>query len=296
MIKIVFLGTAGSSPTKYRSLPAVALVHEGDLFLFDCGESAQMQMLKFGVNSSKLRAIFISHVHGDHVIGIAGLVRTLALNRRTDPLTIFVPRGHEHVVMSLLSFDRAILGYSVEVKGIRAGEVYRGRGFSVNAFPLRHSITAYGYAFKEDDKRRFVEEDAKKLGIKGDMHSQLQKKGKIKVGTKIIKLSQVTNVQLGKKVVYTGDTRPSKDTVKAAADADLLIHESSYCEKEKSLAVERMHSTATEAAQVAKKAHVKRLLLTHISARYNDIGILEEEAQKIFKNSEVAEDGDIIIV
>jgi ribonuclease Z len=115
-IKIVMLGTAGSSPTKVRSLPAVALVYDGEVILFDCGESAQIQMLKYGVNFSRLKAIFISHTHGDHVIGIAGLVRTLALNRRTEPLIIYVPKGYEDVVKSLISFDRAMFSYQVIIK------------------------------------------------------------------------------------------------------------------------------------------------------------------------------------
>src|SRR5271169_2664841 len=130
-IKLVMLGTVGSSPTKARSMPSVALTYDGDVFLFDCGEGTQLQMIRYGVNSSKLKAIFISHTHGDHVIGIAGLVRTLALNRRPNPLIILVPSGYEHIIKSLISFDKAILGYSIIIKGIRTGEVYKGKGYSI---------------------------------------------------------------------------------------------------------------------------------------------------------------------
>lgn len=295
-IRITMLGTAGSSPTKARSLPSIALTYDGDTFLLDCGESAQIQMIKYEINPSKLKAIFISHAHGDHVIGIAGLVRTLALNRRPNPLSIFVPRGYESVIKSLISFDKAILGYKILIRGIRAGEVYKGKGYSVSAFQLRHSIAAYGYVFKEDDRRRFIVEKSKKLGMKGEMYSALQRQGRLRIGNKTVKLADVTVLQPGKKVVYASDTRPVKETIKAARGADMLIHESSYSDREKTLAKERMHSTAPEAAQIAKRARVKRLLLTHISARYSDPEILEEEARRVFKNSEVASDGDNIIV
>lgn len=295
-IKVVMLGTAGSSPTKTRGMPSVALVYDGDVFLFDCGEATQMQMLRYGINASKLKAIFISHTHGDHIIGIAGLVRTLALNRRTQPLTIFAPKGYESVVKSLLSFDKAMLGYEINVRGVRSGEVYKGNGYSISAFALRHSMPTCGYIFRENEKRNFVVEKTKKLGIKGEMYSALQKHGKLKVGNRTIKLEDVTTVQHGKSVVYASDTRPVAATVSAARGAGLLIHESSYADAEKKMAAERMHSTALEVAQVAEKAGVKRLLLTHISARYSDPKALEAEAQKVFKNSKVASDGEIIIV
>ena len=271
-VNIVMLGTAGSSPTKERSMPSIAIKYEGDLILFDCGESAQLQMLRYGVNFSKLKAIFISHAHGDHVIGVAGLVRTLGMNRRTEPLKIFIPKGYESVIKMLLSFDRALLEYSIEVIGVgSSGVVYKGNGYSIKSFKLKHSIPAYGYVFKEDDRRRFIVSKTAKLGIKGEMHSALQKNGSLVIGKKTVKLEDVTSLVKGKKIAYAADTRPSSDTVKASEDADLLIHESSYAEEDGELAKERMHSTAFEAATVAKKAKVKRLVLTHISARYSNV-------------------------
>lgn len=293
-IKIVFLGTAGSSPTKDRSLPSVALIREGHLLLFDCGEGTQSQMIKLGVNPSRLDAIFVSHLHGDHVIGIAGLVRTLALNGRKNPLTIFVPRGYESPIKALISFDKAMIGYDIMVKGIGSGTVFRSKDFSVSSFRLNHTIPTCGYIFKENDRRKFDKERCKRLGLKGIMFSELEKKGRVKVGKKTITLNSVTTIKKGKKIIYASDTRPVAATVSASRDADLLIHESSYLDNHVALAKERGHSTAREAAQLAKKAHVKRLILTHISARYKDVKAIEEEAKKTFRNTTVARDGDSV--
>ena len=295
-IKVIALGTGGSAPSKERGLPSIALVYNGELFLFDCGEGTQMQMLKYGVNAYKTKAVFISHVHGDHVIGIAGLIRTLALNNRADPLDIFVPKGHEEAVRKLVTFDRAKINYAVNVKGIGNGLVYKGRGFHINAFPLNHSVETKGYVFEEEPRMRFDKELCKKLGIKGTMFRDLIENGKVTANGKMVLINRVAKQGIGKKVVYASDTRPSESTVKAAKNADLLIHESSYADSEKKLAAERKHSTAAEAASVAKKARVKRLLLTHISARYKNAKTIQKEAASIFRSADMAFDGMAILV
>ncbi|MDE1849838.1 MAG: ribonuclease Z [Candidatus Micrarchaeota archaeon] len=295
-IKVIMLGTSGSSPTKTRGLPSVAVIYEGEVLLFDCGEGTQTQMLKYGVNSARMKAMFISHAHGDHIIGIAGLVRTMALNGRKNPLTIFVPKGYESVIRPLLSFDRAMLGYDVDIKGIGTGKAYSGKGFEVSSFRLNHTVPTLGYAFKENDRRRFLKEKCAKLGIKGTMYSELERKGKIRIGKRAIRIEDVTVPKVGKKIVYATDTRPVAATVKASKGADLLIHESSYSDRERKLATERKHSTAAEVAGIAKRAGVRRLVLTHISARYKDSDVLEKEARKLFKNTAAATDGYIITV
>ncbi|MDE1851639.1 MAG: ribonuclease Z [Candidatus Micrarchaeota archaeon] len=295
-IKVVMLGTSGSLPTKSRGLPSAAVIYEGEVVLFDCGEGTQMQMLRYGVNPARIKSIFISHAHGDHIIGIAGLVRSMALNGRKNELMIFVPKGYESVIKSLLSFDSAMLGYPIAVKGIGAGEAYRTKWFSVSSFRLNHTIPTLGYVLKEHDRRKFLKDRCTRLGMKGIMYSELEKRGKITIGKKSVRIEDVTVPRAGKKVVYATDTRPVAATANAAEGAELLIHESSYADREKALAVERKHSTAVEVANLAKKAKVKALLLTHISARYSDAGQLEQEARKIFRNSRAATDGYIITV
>ncbi len=294
MMRIVFLGTAGSTPTKLRGLPSLAIEHNSEIFLFDCGEGTQRQMMQFSVNMSKVKAIFLTHVHGDHTLGLAGLVRTLALNRRTNPLDVFVPHGGEKMVNELISLDGAVMNYKIHIKAIKQGEIYKGRDFSISAFKVLHTTSTYGFVFKENDGLRFLKPKIRKFGIKGKMFAALIKKKSIKIGSRTIRLKDVTIERLGKKIVYATDTRPTKETQKAALNADVLIHESTYAETENALARERLHSTATESANLAKRAKVQRLILTHPSARYKDSGILLNEAKKIFRNTEVAKDGMVI--
>jgi ribonuclease Z len=291
MIKVTFLGTSGSAPTKERNLPSVALEYEGNLFLFDCGEGTQRQVLKYSINLSRTKAIFLSHIHGDHSIGIAGVIRTLALNRRTAPLQIFVPKGEEQAIRALLEFDRVMLSYRIDVKPIKTGIIYEGSGFKVSAFRLEHSISAYGFVFKEDDKLHFIKEKAQQAGLKGAMFSKLTKSGSMTIDGTKVRLKDITTSEPGKKVVYATDTRPTKEIIAASRNADLLIYESTYADAEDRLAVERKHSTAKDGALVAKKSKAKRLILTHISARYKNPSILLKEARREFEGAELAKDG-----
>lgn len=291
MIKITFLGTSGSTPTKDRALPAVALEYDGHLMLFDCGEGTQRQMMRYDINISRIDAAFLSHIHGDHSIGIAGLVRTLALNRREAPLYLFVPAGTEKAVQALIKFDDVMIGYKILVTPIRRGIIYKGNGFDVSAFAVKHTVSTYGFVFREQDKLHFIKDKIKDTGLKGAMFSELLSKGSLRVGKKVVRLKEITTTEKGKKVVYVTDSRPSKDTERAAEGADLLIHEATYADSEVELAKERWHSTAKESATLARGAKVKRLVLTHISARYKTPIKLLKEARDVFPNTEIAKDG-----
>lgn len=296
MIKVTFLGTSGSTPTRKRNLPALALEYHKDLLLFDCGEGTQRQMMVYNVNISKVTAIFLTHVHGDHIIGVAGLVRTLALNRRTEPLYIYIPRGYELAVRHLIEFDNAIIKYPIEIRPLKSGEVYKGDGYTVRAFKLLHTVDTYGLSFVENERLHFMKDKATKAGLKGKMFSELAKSGSIKVGKKTITLESVSKREKGKKVVYATDTRPTKSVTAEAKDGDLLIHEATYTEQYKDLASERGHATARQCASIAKTAKVNMLVLTHISARYKSTDELLAEASKVFKNTKVAQDGMVISI
>ncbi|MDE1856849.1 MAG: ribonuclease Z [Candidatus Micrarchaeota archaeon] len=291
MTSVIFLGTAGAAPTKERGLPSVAIERNGKVYLFDCGEGTQRQLMAFSVNISRIAAVFLSHAHGDHVIGIAGLIRTLALNRRTDPLTIYVPKGEEKKIHPLIGFDEAILSYKIEVRGIGSGIVYKGDGIEIRAFALRHSVKALGYIFDEPARLHFDKERCKRLGIKGEMFAQLEKSGHIAVNGKRISIGSITTKGKGRRIVYAADTRPQQNTVTAAKGADILIHEATYSNALVALAKERMHSTAKEAAEIAKKAKVNKLVIFHTSARYRDTAPLLKEARSVFRNADVAHDG-----
>lgn len=282
MFEVTMLGTASAVPTIQRSLPSIAVRHEGDVFLLDCGEGTQRQMMRFGVSYMKVKAIFITHLHLDHFLGAFGLIETMRLNGRKEKLSVYGPRG-----------SSAVFGKKefLEVVEIDAKFSADFGDFAVSAFPTLHSRDSLGFVFEEKERRRFHEEKAKSLGLRGPMFTQIMQKGELSVGGKKVKLKDVTYVQAGKKLAYSGDTAPSAAVARAAKGADLLIHEATFCEDRKSEAAEAKHSTASQAAATAKKAGAKRLLLTHISGRYLDTKPMLEEAKAVFPETLVAEDG-----
>lgn len=293
-MKVVFLGTSGTVPTVERGMPSVAVEHNGEIFLFDCGEGTQRQMMRFKVNISRIKAIFLTHMHGDHILGVPGLLRTLSMNGRTSELEIYAPEGGRKVLEDMISLDKWGISYKITIKQMRAGTVYKGRDFQIDAFKLLHNIATFGLVFRENDKTRFIKRKIAKLDIKGKTFGELLKRKSIRLNNRTIKLKDITETSSGRKIVYATDTRPAAATSKAALDADLLIHESSYSEKHSDKAKERFHSTAAECARIAKSARAKRLVLVHPSARYKDISILLAESRKVFRNTEFAKDGMVI--
>jgi len=287
MLRITFLGTSGSAPTTERSMPAIALKYERELLLWDCGECTQRQMMKYKTGYGSVDAIFISHPHLDHYLGVFGLMETLNLMAR--------PQGkiRVHAHGDLAEQLREKYGF-VEAHALKKGAVYKGDGFEIEAFPVKHCGGAYGFVFREDDRVKFHEEKAHKLGLKGRMFSEIQKKGFVTVGKKKIKLEDVSWVKKGIKVVYSGDTLPCGELANAAKDADLLICEGTLDPSMKEEAKERQHCTMEDAARIAREADAKQLVITHISPRYSDSEELKKSGdsiRKIFKNAVFAYDG-----
>jgi ribonuclease Z len=295
MLRITFLGTGGSTPTPNRTPSAIAVNIKGELMLFDCGEGAQQQMMR-AKTGMKLSAIFITHFHADHVLGIPGLLQTMALQGREEPLEIYGPRYVDKFLYHLLALGYA--GRSFEVKAIelKPGDVVRRDGYEIRTVKTEHNVLSIGYVLEEDMRPgRFNRERAMELGIKpGPLFAKLQSGRSITVDENEIRPEQVLGPSRpGRKIVYTGDTRPCESVIEASKNADLLIHDSTLSEETKGYAIDYMHSTALEAAEVAKQAAVRKLILTHLSARYSDLEgarKLEAEARQVFEHTEVASD------
>jgi len=293
-VKLIFLGTSGSIPTIKRGLPAIALKREQELLLFDCAESTQRQMAHAHLSPMKLDAIFITHLHGDHFLGLVGLVQTLSLMDRTRPLEVYCPDGERERIESYLQVPHYTLTFDVRVRELKAGEELRRQGYRILASNVDHPVPALAYALVEDERPgRFYPEKAAGLGVKtGPDFSRLKAGQSVKLRDgRTVKPEQVLGPpRPGRKIVYTGDTRPSEHIIELARGADVLIHDCTLADELAEKAAENSHSTPREAAEVAKRAGVKQLVLIHMSPRYEDDSVLLEQAKKIFPNTVVAHD------
>ena len=294
-----FLGTSAARPTVERGVSSIALVREGETLMFDCGEGTQRQMMRYGV-SFALDDIFFTHLHGDHVIGAIGLFRTLALQGRQETLRLWGPRGAKRVLRSAAHFGTDHVGFPIEIVELEPGQVLKRSGYDVISFASVHrGVSALGYSVVEDERRgRFNPDLARELGIpEGPLWGQLHKGMAVTLGDgRVIEPSLLVGpTRAGRKVVLSGDTRPNQTTVDVARDADLLVHEATFGEEEAVRAAETGHSTAREAAEVASRAGVRKLALTHFSARYSrDTSELLREARSVFDPVIAARDGTLI--
>jgi ribonuclease Z len=294
MLNVTFLGTAGSLPTPERNPSAVLINREGEMMLFDCGEGTQRQMMRARTGMMRLNYIFLTHLHADHILGIPGLLETLAFQGRVDPITIVGPMHTMRLVESFKSVCYFSRNFDVHAIELEPGDVLKMKGFLVRAVSTNHSVPSLGYSLEEDMRLgRFNRDVALSLGIPpGPLFGKLQHGQVIEIDGKRIEPHQVMGpARPGRKVVYTGDTRPCKSVQLASIKADLLIHDCSLANDMAEWARETKHSTAAEAAEVAKNAGVGRLVLTHISSRYSeDTSLLLKEAKSIFERTVVAED------
>ncbi len=294
MIRITFLGTAAARPTVGRNVSAIAVQREGDLMLFDCGEGTQRQMMRFGTGFN-VQAIFVTHLHADHFLGITGLLRTMGLQGREDPIHLYGPPGAEEVLGKAIHLGVERVPFQVLVRELSPGDAIPLGEYEIGAFAVQHGTSAVGYVLREHPRLgRFDVERARALCVpEGPLFGLLHKGESVNVGSRTVHADEVVgDPRPGRVVVYTGDTRPVSETEEVARGADLLIHEATFGEEDSDRARETFHSTVREAALLARRAGVDRLILTHISARHSEPpGILVEEAREVFPDSVIAHDG-----
>ncbi len=298
-MKIVLLGTSSAVPTLYRSLSSTALVRDGDVYLFDCGEGTQVQLMRAGVRRSKIRSIFIGHLHGDHLYGINGLLSTLHLDKRETPLRVYGPQGLLHFLNASFRTNDLKFSYPIAVQEFSRGfhgRVLEEEEFYIDAMPLDHSIFCLGWRFQEKDRPGiFNLERAEALGIpRGPLFGKLQNGNPITLenGQTIHPEEVLGNTRAGKSVAYCLDTQYSKRSIELAEGCTALIHETTFGPDGIMMARERKHSTMEDAAHVAAEAGVQQLIATHFSSRYDhhDVKRIAEEARSTYENITVARD------
>jgi ribonuclease Z len=292
-MKLVFLGTSAAQPTENRGLSCICIERDGEILMFDAGEAAQISYMKSGLGWNKKMKMFVTHLHGDHCVGILGLLQTMSMQNRTEILEIFGPNGIEEFIAANIKVLNFGLSFPVLITIIKEGKVFEDKKFSIYTCKANHSISAFSYLFEEKDKPgRFNIDEAKKLGIpEGDLWNKLQNGHEIKINGEIIKPEQVLGEKRpGKKIGISGDTMPTKELELFFENCDYLVFDSTFLDEEKQRAQDTCHSTAKQAATIAKNAKVKNLILTHFSARYRDENGHLEEAKKIHSSVITARD------
>ena len=297
-LDVVFLGTSGSLPTAKRALSATLVRRGGDRLLFDCAEGTQRQLLRSDVGLIELEEIYLTHFHADHYLGLPGMLKTFALRGREIPLTVYGPRGLDELFGTL----RRIFGrltYPVATVELEPGARLDRDGYRVDAFAVDHRVTALGYRLVEDERPgRFDVDEATRLGVPdGRERGRLQRGESVTLadGRTVTPADVLGDARAGRTVVLAGDTAPAASVVDAAAAADLLVHEATFLAEERERARETAHSTAGEAALVAREAGVKLLALTHVSTRYFGHQVVEE-ATELFPATVVPRDFDLVTI
>jgi len=303
MLKLTFLGTGAACPTIDRNVASLALVREGETLLFDCGEGTQRQMMRYGV-SFGFREIFFTHFHSDHMLGVIGLLRTLGLlnifgegeQARSDGLILYGPRGAQRILSGALEVGIERVKFPVEIRELKVGDVLTRDEYDIVTSATEHRADTLGYGLIEHERLgRFNPEKARALGIpEGPLWGKIHRGETITLddGRRVAPDELVGETRAGRRVIISGDTRPVPSLLEVARGADLLVHEATFSQQDQVRARETGHSTAQEAATIAREAGVRRLVLTHISPRYSrEAPELVAEARAVFPDTIIARDG-----
>jgi ribonuclease Z len=297
-LDIVFLGTSASAPTAQRAPAALLVRRGGDKLLFDCAEGAQRQLMRSTLGLPELEEIFLTHFHADHYLGLPGMLKTFSLRQRELPLTIYGPTGLRDLYKSL---GRLVgrLSYPVELEEVRPGEALQRDGYRILVFPVHHGVSSVGYAVAEDERPgEFDAQTADALGIPfGPERGALQRGESITLddGRVLTPDAVLGAARPGRRIVIPGDTAPVETVRVLSEGADVLIHEATFLEDERDRAADTLHSTALQAAEVARDAEVRLLALTHVSPRYFGSEVVRE-AREVFPATVVPRDFDVIEV
>jgi len=292
-VRLIFLGTGGSLPTPKRNVSAIAVQVGPDILLFDCGEGTQRQFMLSSASFMKVTNVFISHLHGDHFLGLPAMIQSMSFSGRTRPLYVHGPEGMEDTMRSMLELGYFTPGFHVLTRELEDEEEVQFPGFKVIAVEADHTVPAFAYVLQEEPRPgKFNLEKAKELGIpEGPLFSRLQGGESVQVGGKIVTPEMVLGPKRrGRKVLISGDTRPCRTIIEEGIDSDLMVHEATLDSSLKEEAATYGHSTAADAAEVAKSARARLLCLYHLSNRYEDATLLLNEAKAIFPNTILAED------
>ncbi len=294
MMEITFLGTSCMYPTKERAHPCIMIRKDSEYMLFDCGESAQRQIRIAGISPYKITKIFLTHFHGDHCLGLPGLIESLNGMKRNSAIEIFTPTGGEKKIKSFFYAIGTKPRFEVKITEIKdkKKKIVSNKEFEVYAMPVIHgNIPCLAYSIKEKDRRKINIEYTKKFGLVRDkILGKLQQGKTIEYKGEKITAKQGTIVVPGRKITYITDTLFDRKLIKFAENSDVLISESTYMEKDREKAKDRFHMTSIQAGELAKKSKSKKLYLTHFSQKYEDLKPMLAEAKSVFPETELAED------
>ena len=291
-MEITFLGTSSAVHSYTRSHPSIAIKAFGETMLFDCGEGTQRQLIYAKISPMKISKIFITHYHGDHILGMPGLLQSMNFRGRETKLTIYGPKRLDNLRQAISNLGFPDFDFPLEWIEIDSGTVIENEEYIIKAQRVKHNTLTLAYSVEELKKPRFLRQKAIDLGVPvGPKFGKLHSGESVEVNGEIIKPEQVLGPpRKGHKITYSGDTMPCEEIINFAKDSTILIHESTYKAEDKDKADLHAHSTSVDAANIALNSNSKELILTHISTRYTEVDDLLKEAQEIFKNTKIAKD------
>ncbi|OED30047.1 ribonuclease Z [Methanosphaera sp. WGK6] len=299
-MELTFLGTASAIPTRYRNHTAILVKVSNRMILLDCGEATQKQLMKAEISPMKIDDIYITHLHGDHILGLPGLIQSLAFRGRTRPLNIYGPKGIGELIDHIKHLGYCTMGYDLITHEILDDDIiiYQQNDFLVKARKMKHTVFDYAYKIEELRQPKFLRSKAIELGVPpGPLFGKLQAGNSVSIDGKVIEPEEVLGPpRKGVKFVFSGDTIPQESMIDFAKDVDLLIHEATFTGDIREKATENGHTVAEDAARIAKDANVEQLILTHLSNRYTDSKPLVDEARQVFKNTVYAKDLMTVVI